>query len=100
MIKHIVMWRLKDKAEGGTAAQNAAKMKTMLEALKDTIAVLKDIEVGIDILEASPPCTVILHSAVATPADLETYQMHPNHQACLAFIKKVVAERRVVDYRI
>jgi len=100
MIKHIVMWKLKDEAEGGTAAQNAAKMKAMLEPLKNKIEVLKEIEVGIDILAASPECSVILYSAVATEADLEAYQIHPEHQACLTFIKKVVAERRVVDYKI
>lgn len=43
---------------------------------------------------------MILYSAVATEADLEAYQIHPEHQACLTFIKKVVAERRVVDYKI
>ena len=31
MIKHIVFWKLKDEAEGGTKAENIAKIKSMLE---------------------------------------------------------------------
>ena len=37
MIKHIVMWKLKDFAEGGSKLENAKKIKDMLEALKDKI---------------------------------------------------------------
>ncbi len=100
MVRHIVMWELKDEAEGGTAAENAAKMKHMLEGLKGKIDFLKEIEVGTDIFASSPKCSVILCSSVETREDLDAYQAHPDHQACLVFIKKVVAERRVVDYEI
>ena len=31
MIKHIVMWQLKDHAEGADKATNAAKMKALLD---------------------------------------------------------------------
>ena len=33
MVTHIVMWNLKDEAEGGSREQNAAIMKERLEAL-------------------------------------------------------------------
>ncbi len=32
MLKHIVMWQLKDHAEGADKASNAAKMKALLDA--------------------------------------------------------------------
>jgi hypothetical protein len=32
MLKHIVMWKLKETAEGAGKAVNAAKMKDMLDA--------------------------------------------------------------------
>jgi hypothetical protein len=32
MLKHIVMWKLKEHAEGADRATNAAKMKAMLDA--------------------------------------------------------------------
>ena len=33
MIKHIVMWKLKEFAEGADRARNATRLKTELEAL-------------------------------------------------------------------
>jgi hypothetical protein len=33
MIKHIVMWRLKEFAEGAAKAENALRMKEILETL-------------------------------------------------------------------
>ena len=100
MIKHIVMWKLKEEAEGATATENAAKMKGMLEALSGKIDVLRKIEIGTDVFASAPECDVILYSEFDTRADLDAYQVHPEHQACVAFIKNVVAERRVVDYEI
>ena len=35
MIKHIVMWRLKNEAAGATKEVNALKLKESLESLKD-----------------------------------------------------------------
>ena len=37
MIKHVVMWKLKDFAEGCGKQENALKIKTMLEGLRDKI---------------------------------------------------------------
>ena len=37
MIKHIVMWKLKEEAEGHSKEENAKLIKNMLEGLKDKI---------------------------------------------------------------
>jgi hypothetical protein len=100
MIKHIVMWTLKDQAEGAGKAANAAKMKQLLEALPPLIPVLRELEVGVDVFAASPACDVILYSTFASRADLDTYQAHPEHQRVVAFVKQVAATRSVVDYEV
>lgn len=100
MIKHIVMWTLKDEAEGATKAENAKKMMEMLNAMSGKIWELKHLEVCDNVFLADPPCDVALYSEFATRADLDAYQKHPIHQACVTFIKKIVKERRVVDYEI
>lgn len=100
MIKHIVMWTLKDTADGTDRATNARKMKDLLEALAGLIPSLKKIEVGIDVFAAAPACDVILYSEFATRADLDAYQVHPEHLKVVAFVKQVVAARSVVDYEI
>lgn len=100
MIKHIVMWTLKDEALGAAKAENAKQMKQKLEALAGLIPVLKHIEVGVNVFAAAPACDVILYSEFATRADLDAYQVHPEHLKVVEFVKQVVASRGVVDYEI
>ena len=100
MIKHIVMWTLKDSAEGADKAANAAKMKALLMALPGLIPVIRELEVGTDVFAATPACDIILYTAFDTRADLDAYQVHPEHQKVVAFVKQVVASRSVVDYEV
>ncbi|MDP3427197.1 MAG: Dabb family protein [Humidesulfovibrio sp.] len=100
MIKHIVMWTLKDEAEGAGKAANAQKMKDLLSALPPLIPVLRELEVGVDVFAASPACDVILYTTFDTRADLDAYQVHPEHQKVVGFVKQVAASRSVVDYEV
>lgn len=98
MIGHIVMWKLKETAEGKTATENAATMKAMLEALPERVAQVRRLTVSTDIFASNPKAEVVLYTEFATVEDLDAYQVHPEHKKCVAFISSVVAERRVVDY--
>ena len=100
MIKHIVVWTLKDEAEGAGKAANAQKMKDLLSALPPRIPVIRELEVGVDVFAASPACDVILYTAFDTRADLDAYQVHPEHQLVVGFVKQVAASRSVVDYEV
>ena len=70
------------------------EMKIRLEALKDVIEELADIEVGID----DDNGTMSLISEFNSDADLAAYQAHPDHQDVVAFVKPLVAGRSVCDY--
>ncbi|EFL52168.1 Stress responsive alpha-beta barrel domain protein [Solidesulfovibrio fructosivorans JJ]] len=102
MIKHIVMWTLKDQAEGRDKAANAAEMQSRLLALKGKLpqAVELEVAVGGEIFAAVPETDVVLSSSFRTKEDLQTYAVHPLHLEVVEFIKKVVSERRVVDYEV
>lgn len=100
MIKHIVMWTLKDEAEGADKSANALKMKEMLENLADSIDFLKHIEVGVEVFDSVPGCDVILYTEFEDREKLDAYQIHPLHLKCVEFIKKVVTSRSAVDYII
>ncbi|MCM0754844.1 Dabb family protein [Desulfovibrio aminophilus] len=100
MIKHIVMWTLKEEALGKSGAENAAEMKRMLETLEGKIPGLLHLEVGTDVFNASPAWQVVLYSEFATRADLAAYQPHPEHQKCVQFISQVVSGRGVLDYEV
>ena len=93
MIKHIVMWNLKDKSD-------ATKVKTMLEALKDKVPGIIEIEVGIDFNGSDAAADVVLYSTFASLDDLNAYQQHPEHQAVIPFMQSVTSGRKVVDYEI
>ncbi|GAV20492.1 stress responsive A/B Barrel Domain protein [Mariprofundus micogutta] len=93
MVKHIVMWKLRDKAD-------AAEIKTRLEALAGKIPGLIRIEVGIDFLETEQSADVVLYSELADKAALEIYQAHPEHVAVIPLVKGAAIARTVVDYEV
>ena len=70
MIKHIVMWKLKDFAEEANKAVNAQKIKELLESLKDKIKEIKHIEVGINIINSDASADVALYSEFECMEDL------------------------------
>ena len=97
MIKHIVMWRLKEEAAGATKEENALKLKERLEALVDVIHVA---EVGINYNSSDAAFDVILYSEFDDKAGLESYQNHPEHLKIVDFVGEIRTDRAVVDYEI
>jgi len=98
MVKHIVMWKLKDFAEGANKKDNALKIKESLDLLKSKIKEVKFLEVGISISDAVDFYDIVLISEFKDIRDLESYQKHPEHVKAAGFIGKVRLERKVVDY--
>lgn len=98
MIKHIVMWKLKDQAEGADKATNANKMKLLLEGCRDIVPGLLKLEVGIASAGLEATCDVVLYSEFSDKAALDAYQLHPTHVAVKPFIGAVYASRECLDY--
>lgn len=98
MLKHVVMWRLKDEAEGADRATNARRVKTALESLRGRIPGLVHLEVGIDVERSSAAYDVVLVSEFEGAAALAAYQVHPDHVKVAELIGRVRSERAVVDY--
>ncbi|MFW6022097.1 MAG: Dabb family protein [Halanaerobiaceae bacterium] len=100
MIKHVVMFKMKENAEGENKFQNARKMKEMIENLMGKIEVLKSMEVGLNINDSEAAYDIALYSSFDDEESLNKYQVHPEHQKVLDFVRKVVKDRVVVDYQI
>lgn len=100
MLKHIVMWKLKDNAGGRDKAANAALIKSRLEALAHQIAEITHLEVGVDESHTSASYDLVLYSEFKDSAALETYRVHPAHVEVAELIGPCVIERKVVDYVI
>ena len=93
MVKHIVMWKLRDKAEG-------AEIKVRLDALAGNIPGLLSVEVGIDFLESEQSADLVLIAELENRQALEVYQNHPEHQAVGTLVKAAAIARTVIDYEI
>lgn len=98
MIKHIVMWRLKDSAHGNSKATNARLIKERLEALDGKVPGILKMEVGIDLSHSETSSDVVLYSEFESREALDAYQAHPEHKALMPFVMEARTERRVVDY--
>jgi len=98
MIKHIVLWALHDNAEGRTKEQNALLAKNRLEALKDSISEIVEIEVGTEHVGETSSVDMSLYSVFKDQAALRRYQAHPEHQKILPFIGAITSDRHVIDY--
>ncbi len=98
MIKHIVLWKLKDHAAGNDKHTNARLLKQRLEALNGKIPGLLTIEVGINVNGADDASDVALYSEFNDRLALDTYLNHPDHIALVPFAREIRAERRVVDF--
>jgi hypothetical protein len=100
MLKHIVMWQLKDHAEGADKAANAVKMKALLDGCARLVPGILKFETAI----AQPPLEatydVVLYSEFESKAALDAYQEHPDHVAIKPFIKAVRQARQCMDYEI
>ena len=98
MVKHIIMWRLRDSAEGFSKAENAQRIKQQLEELGRRIREIKYLEIGININTSQDAFDVVLYSEFENQDDLETYQNHPAHLAFKEFVGEIRTEKRLVDY--
>ena len=100
MIKHIVMWKLKDHAEGKSKRENALRMKELLEGCVGHTPGLLKFEVGFDIAADAGPWDVVLYSEFENKAALDAYQNHPSHQAIKPEMGKFRESRAAVDYEV
>ena len=98
MIKHIVMWKLKERAEGADKAANAAKMKTLLTGCRDLVPGIVEFEVALAQPGLEATYDVVLYSVFRDRAALDAYQEHPAHVALKPFIGAVRLERQCMDY--
>ena len=98
MVKHIVMWNLKESAEGRNKQENLQEMKARLEGLKDKIAEIKFLEVGLNFNETGDAFDIVLYTEFENRESLDAYQNHPEHIRVRDFVRSVRLERKVVDY--
>jgi hypothetical protein len=94
MLRHIVLWNLNDDCEKKEAA---SKIKTILEALKNSIDEAVEIKVHINELSSSNT-DIMLDSLFENEAALNAYKIHPEHIKAGEFIASVTKNRAAFDF--
>ena len=98
MIKHVVMWKLKNEAEGNSKSRNLELVKDKLLSLKPVISQISSLEVGENFNASDAAFDLVLITAHHDKNALTGYINHPSHKEAAVFIGNVVAERTVVDF--
>jgi len=93
MIRHIVLFKLKDRSP-----ENVAQTAQILRDMEGKIEVLRSIEVGVDVLHSDRSYDIALTTSFDSLDDLQTYQVHPVHQKVVEHIRKVSESSISVDY--
>ena len=96
MVKHIILWQLRDDIADKAAVK--AGIKAGLEGLRGRIPGLVDIRVRIEGL-ASSNADVMLDSTFADAASLKGYSVHPEHvKVADAKVRPFTKTRLCLDY--
>ncbi len=101
MIRHVVLFRFKDRAEGRSREENVAMTRAMLDALPEKIDWICRSETRVNEDGADPEnAHLILISDFQSLEDLERYQVHPDHKAVGAFMRPLRESRAAIDFTL
>lgn len=98
MIKHIVMFKLKE-ADGKSEFENAVEAQKRFDNVIANVSELKKGQVVINSKDAPESnYTIALICDFDSIADLNAYQVHPAHLEFGKFIGSVKTDRACIDY--
>lgn len=100
MIRHIVMFKLKDFHNEAEKMAAAKEVINRLDELPLKIDVIRKYEAGIDIRKLNWSYDIVLIMDFNTLIDLEIYTVHPAHQDFIAFNKDYSVDKACIDYEV
>lgn len=100
MVKHVILWQLKDEFSAEEKANIKAGIKAGLEGLQGQIEGLVEIKVQTDCL-ASSNVDVMLDSTFTDEASLKGYAVHPAHvEVADTKVRPFTKTRACMDYEV
>ena len=100
MVKHVILWQLKDELTKEQIIKVKAGIKSGLEGLKGEIPGLIDIKVVTEGL-ASSNADVMLDSTFESEEALKGYATHPKHVSVAdGKVRPYTASRVCMDYEV
>lgn len=98
MVKHVILWTLKEEYTSSQKADIKRGIKEGLEGLKGQIPGMIDIKVNIEPF-ASSNCDLMLDSSFEDEASLKGYSVHPAHVAVAnEKVRPFTSSRTCMDY--
>ena len=100
MVKHVILWQLKDEFSAEEKESIKAGIKAGLEGLQGQIDGLVEIKVQTDCL-ASSNVDVMLDSTFTDEASLKGYAVHPAHvEVADNKVRPFTKTRACMDYEV
>lgn len=100
MVKHIILWQLKDELSAQEKINIKKGIKENLEALKGKIEGLIDIKVYTEGLPSSN-ADLMLDSSFESEDALKAYAVHPEHVFVAdTFVRPYTKTRSCIDFEI
>ena len=93
MIKHIVMFKLKDRNK-----ENIQKIVDALKTLEGNIDVLRSAEIGVNFTASERSYDIVLTTEFDDRNALNAYGTHPNHLPVVETVRSLCSGSVVVDY--
>lgn len=93
MIKHIVLFKLKD-----ASPENIEVTANILRGLEGKVEQLRSIEVGVDVIKSQRSYDIALITTFDSLEDLEGYQVHPEHKKVIEHMNVVRESSVAVDF--
>ena len=100
MVRHVILWRLKDEYSGAEMEEIKKGIKAGLEGLNGKIPGLLEIKVNTAPLGSSN-CDLMLDSCFEDEAALRGYSVHPAHvEVADTKVRPFTASRVCMDYEV
>ena len=100
MVKHVILWQLKEELSADEKEIIKKEIKEGLEGLKGQIPGLLDIQVNIEGL-ASSNADLMLDSSFEDEASLKGYAVHPSHvEVADTKVRPFTRNRVCLDYEV
>ena len=100
MVKHVILWKLKEELSAEEKAMRASAMKEQLEGLVGKVPGLVSLTIVTNGL-ASSNADVMLDSVLESEEALKGYAVHPAHVAVAdGYVRPYTQVRMCMDYEL
>lgn len=100
MVKHVILWQLKDEYSEEQKAQIKAEIKTHIESLQGKIPGLLEIKANINPLPSSN-ADLMLDSSFVDEEALKGYAVHPEHvKVADGYVRPHTKTRSCLDFEV